>query len=415
MPILHSYETRRELLDLIASGASLAWSCRLLGVSQEAGKAWWDKACPMTLELISGARGGLAGTSAPSDPTPDPDPDPTAARRQRRMLTSEDRAVIEAGVKQELSYAAIGSLIGRDKGVVWREVARNKGVGGAYWAPVAHRAAHQRRRRPKSFRLVDNTGLCRIITEWMDQGWSPKLIATVLKQDHPHSIMDRVSHETIYQALYVQTRGQLRSDLHRCLSLQRERRKKRPTTGTENARGQRYRDAFKIKDRPAEVEDRAVPGHWEGDLILGAGNTSAVGTLVERTTRFTILLHLPGRHDAESVAEAMIAEMSKLPQHLRQSLTWDRGSEMARYERIQLDLGLPVYFCDPHKPWQRGSNENTNRLLRFWLPKGTDLSTHTAQDLARIAATLNKRPRPTLNMQTPAQALDQLLANPAAA
>jgi IS30 family transposase len=158
-----------------------------------------------------------------------------------------------------------------------------------------------------------------------------------------------------------------------------------------------------------------VPGHWEGDLVCGAANGSAVGTLVERSTRFTILLHLPGRHDAESVAEAMIREMSKLPEHLRRSLTWDRGTELAEYRDIQLALAMPVYFCDPHSPWQRGSNENTNRLLRHWLEKGTDLSIHTAEDLARIAGTLNARPRPTLDMQTPAQALAALLANPAAA
>jgi IS30 family transposase len=158
-----------------------------------------------------------------------------------------------------------------------------------------------------------------------------------------------------------------------------------------------------------------VPGHWEGDLVLGTGGTSAVGTLVERATRFTILLHLPGRHDAESVAAAMIREMGDLPEHLRRSLTWDRGTELARYDKIQLDLQMPIYFCDPQSPWQRGTNENTNRLLRHWLTKGTDLSRFTAADLRRIAASLNARPRPTLDLQTPAQALDKLLTNPAAA
>ena len=246
----------------------------------------------------------------------------------------------------------------------------------------------------------------------MDQGWSPKLIARVLEQDHPHMIMDRVSHETIYQALYVQTRGQLRKDLHRQLSLKRARRKPREQTQRPCTR---YREAFKISQRPAEADDRAVPGHWEGDLILGTGNTSAVGTLVERSTRFTILLHLPGRHDADRVAAAMVREMSQLPEYLRRSLTWDRGVELMQYPRIQLELGMPVYFCDPHSPWQRGTNENTNRLLRHWLQKGTDLSHFTVEDLRRIAASLNQRPRPTLDMQTPAQALAALLAEPAAA
>ncbi|WP_035812738.1 IS30 family transposase, partial [Jiangella gansuensis] len=203
-----------------------------------------------------------------------------------------------------------------------------------------------------------------------------------------------------------------RRDLHRQLSLQRAARRPRTAGKRESSP---YREAFTIRQRPAEVADRAVPGHWEGDLIVGAGNASAVGTLVERTTRFTMLLHLPQRHDAASVAAVMINQMRGLPDHLRRSLTWDRGTELADYQRIQLDLDMPVYFCDPRSPWQRGSNENTNRLLRFWLTKGSDLSTHTAADLDRIAATLNQRPRPTLDLKTPAQALAELLANPAAA
>jgi transposase, IS30 family len=320
--------------------------------------------------------------------------------------------VIAAGVDAGWTQARIGAAIGRDKSVICREVARNKGADGSYWGPVAHRAAHERRKRPKEFRLVENPGLCRWIEKWMDEGWSPGLISSVLKVKHPHNIMDRVSHEVIYQALYVQTRGGLRADLHRQLSLKRAQRK---TRGTGRGGGNIYTEAFKIADRPTEADDRAVPGHWEGDLIMGAGNTSAVGTLVERSTRFTILLHLPGRHDAGSVAEAMIREMGHLPEHLRRSITWDRGSELADYAEIQLALKAPVFFCDPHAPWQRGTNENTNRLLRFWLEKGTDLSTHTAADLARIAATLNRRPRPTLDLQTPAERLKTLLTNPAAA
>jgi IS30 family transposase len=325
-------------------------------------------------------------------------------------LTSEDRAVIAAGVRQHLSYRQIGDLIGRTGSVIWREVTRNKGPDGSYWAPLAHRVAHEQRRRPKTFKLVEQPALCGRIEEWMDQGWSPKLIASVLAADHPPGSMGRVSHETIYQALYVQTRGTLRADLHKQLSLKRSARRCR--SGTQRGASP-YREAFKISQRPAEVEDRAVPGHWEGDLILGTANGSAVGTLVERSTRFTILLHLPGRHDAESVADAMIKEMRQLPEHLRRSITWDRGTELAAYQRIQLKLGAPVYFCDPHSPWQRGTNENTNRLLRFWLEKGSDLSVHTAQDLDRIAATLNRRPRPTLDLQTPAQRLEALLTRAA--
>ena len=321
--------------------------------------------------------------------------------------------MIAVGLMCGCSYAQIGRLIRRNKSVVCREVARHRGPDRSYWASVAHRAAHERRRRPKAFKLLNNPGLCRRIETWMDDGWSPCLIAKVLRADAGSNMMDRVSHETIYRALYVQTRGGLRADLHRQLSLKRRQRKPH---GAADGRGKSlYREAFTIRERPAEVADRAVPGHWEGDLILGTANGSAVGTLVERSTRFVILLHLPGRHDAASLAEAMIREMSKLPEHLRRSLTWDRGTELGEYRHIQLQLDMPVYFCDPHSPWQRGSNENTNRLLRHWLEKGTDLSQHTAADLARIAATLNARPRPTLNMQTPAQALDALLTNPAAA
>jgi IS30 family transposase len=406
MPKVLSFETRDELLDLVCGGCPITVAAGLVGVSWDGASSVWAQSGVMGLKIVAGARGGLAG--AP----PLRCPGDERAGRVRRPLTSEDRAVIAAGLRQELTYHRIGELIGRDKSVVWREVARNKGPDGSYHGPVAHRAAHEHRKRDKEFRLLANPGLCRYVETQMDLGWSPRLIAEVLKQDHPGMIMDRVSHETIYQALYVQTRGGLRADLHRKLSLKRRQRKPRGSDGRGKAI---YAEAFTISQRPAEAADRAVPGHWEGDLIMGTGNASAVGTLVERATRFTILLHLPGRHDAESVAEAMIREMGKLPEHLRRSITWDRGTELADYAQIQMALQAPVFFCDPHSPWQRGTNENTNRLLRFWLEKGTDLSVHTAQDLARIAATLNKRPRPTLDLDTPAERMAQLLAKPAAA
>ena len=326
----------------------------------------------------------------------------------------QQRHLAQRAGRRAPSLASIGALIGRDKSVISREIARNTGPDGSYYGALAHRQASQKRRRPKAFRLVENPVLCRRVEAWMDVGWSPKLIATVLRGDHPRTIMDRVSHKTIYQALYVQTRGSLRQDLARQLSTARQARK--PHGSSDRRAKSPYREAFKISQRPAEVADRAVPGHWEGDLILGTANRSAVGTLVERSTRFVILLHLPDRHDAESVAEAMIREMGKLPAHLRRSLTWDRGTEMAGYRDIQVALDdMPVHFCDPHSPWQRGTNENTNRLLRFWLTKGTDLSIHTANDLARIAATLNQRPRPTLDLKTPAQALAERLSDPTAA
>ncbi|HEX8861234.1 MAG TPA: IS30 family transposase [Actinomycetes bacterium] len=403
------YEVREEFFDLVCSGMPLQVAGAAVGVSQTSALAWWKASGLMERVIEIGRCGGLSGT-APQRVPGGVGPDERA--RQRRPLSSEDRSVIAAGLRMELSYARIGALIGRNKSVVCREVARNRGRDGCYWAPVAHRAAHERRRRAKPFRLIENPALCRRIEAWMDQGWSPKLIAMVLAQDHPRGSMGRVSHETIYQALYVQTRGRLRADLHKQLSTKRRQRIPR---GTARPGSTRYAQAFKISARPPEVADRAVPGHWEGDLILGTGCGSAIGTLVERSTRFTILLHLPERHDADTVAAAMIREMRKLPEHLRRSLTWDRGVEMAHYADIQVKLAMPIYFCDPHSPWQRGTGENTNRLLRFWFEKGTDLSVHTATDLRRVAATLNKRPRPTLDLRTPAQALNELLANPAAA
>ena len=399
-------DMRDRLLGLVCAGRSLHGAAVEVGVSVSTAWRWWAQCGRMELEVAHGRHGGLLA------PTPHPVPGAGACRR---ALTSEDRAVIGVGRRQGLSCAAIGVLIGRDRSVVWREVHRNAGADGQYRGSVADRVAAHHRRRPKPFKLVQDRSLCARIEAWMDQGWSPRLIARVLGQEHPHAIMERVSHETIYQALYVQGRGHLRQDLHRQLSTKRPRRRPRTGPNGTTRANSPYREAFTISQRPAEVADRAVPGHWEGDLVIGTGGTSAVGTLVERSTRFTILLHLPGRHDADSVAAAMIREMSDLPEQLRRSLTWDRGTELARYDKIQLDLAMPVYFCDPHSPWQRGTNENTNRLLRHWLTKGTDLSRFTAADLRRIAASLNARPRPTLNMQTPAQALDQLLTTPAAA
>jgi transposase, IS30 family len=326
-----------------------------------------------------------------------------------RRLSWAERMEIMRGRDRGVSYAEIARRIGRDKAVVWREVQRNRSPDGDYHAGMAHSRATQRARRPKPFKLSDPT-LCHDITEWMDQGWSPKLIAEMLAKSYPDEKLRRVSQETIYQCLYVQTRGNLRADLHKCLSTRRSARQKRDRS---DRRGNHYYEAFTISDRPAEVEDRAVPGHWEGDLIMGATGCGAIGTLVERKTRFTMLLHLPDRHDAETVAAAMIEAMQDLPAHLRRTITWDRGPELAGYRDIQLQLNAPVYFCDPHSPWQRGTNENTNRLLRFWFAKGSDLRVHSKADLRRVQDMLNKRPRPTLNLDTPADRLNTLLTQAA--
>lgn len=399
--MVFSVEARDQFLDLVCAGFSLKAAAAQVGASVGSGTNWWRQSGRMELTIDLGRSGGLAG------PAPAAVPGRRSGRRTgRRPLSSEDRAVIQAAHRQGLSYAAIGVLIGRDKSVICREVARNASTDGGYYGQVAHRAAAVRRRRPKPLKLVERPGLCRRIEAWLDQGWSPGLIAEVLAAEHGADHTDRVSHETIYQALYVQTRGLLRADLHRQLSLKRRQRVPR---ARDRRASSPYREAFTIAQRPAEVEDRAVPGHWEGDLIVGPQSRSAIGTLVERSTRFTILLHLPDRHDANTVAEAMIREMRHLPEHLRRSITWDRGVELADYARIQTALDATLFFCDPHSPWQRGTNENTNRLLRFWFAKGTDLSGHTAQDLRRVADTLNRRPRPTLNLDTPATRLHTLL------
>ncbi len=391
-----SFEVRESFYSAVCvGGVSLNEAARRVGVASSCAVAWWRQAGLMDMKPRGGHLGGLG--VGPLVPSP-------GSGRLRRALTLHDRRVISKALGWGMSYTMIGVLLERNRSVIWREVDRHRTPDGHYYPSVAHLVATLVRARPKAFKLVVNESLCRRIEEHMDDGWSPQLIARTLAAEGTAK-MDRVSHETIYRALYVQTRGALRKDLYKKLSLRRAARKARGVPRQKSL----YRDAFTIRQRPPEVADRAVPGHWEGDLILGAGNGSAVGTLVERTTRFVILLHLPGNHDADTVAAAMVREMSKLPGHLRRSITWDRGTELARYADIQLDLQTPIYFCDPHAPWQRGSNENTNRLLRFWLPKGSDLSVFSAEDLDQIAAKLNARPRPTLDMRTPAHDLNELL------
>ena len=241
---------------------------------------------------------------------------------------------------------------------------------------------------------------------WLEQRWSPEQISVMLREQFAGEPEMQVSHETIYQAIYVQGRGALRRELAVCLRTGRALRRPRRTAGERRGR---IPGMVMISERPAEVADRAVPGHWEGDLIMGAGNRSAIGTLVERSTRYCLLLHLPGRRDAATVAAAMTETMSELPAHLWRSLTWDQGSEMARHAEITLATGLDIYFCDPHSPWQRGSNENTNGLLRQYFPKGTDLAVHDQAALDRVAAELNGRPRQTLGWMTPAEKMTELL------
>jgi transposase, IS30 family len=320
-------------------------------------------------------------------------------------LTLADREEITIGLHGGESFTAIAARLGKAVSTVSREVAANGGRDG-YRAWRAHQRAREQARRPKAPKLA-RPELAVQVMAWLEQWWSPVQISRRLRVEHPGDPMMHVSHETIYQALYVQGRGELRRELARCLRTGRAKR--RPRGRGENT-GQ-IRDMVMISERPAEAEDRAVPGHWEGDLIIGGNLKSAVGTLVERSTRYVLLLHLPGGRDAHLVEQAMRKAIGTLPAELARTITWDQGKEMAYHADFTIATGIPVYFCDPHKPWQRGSNENTNGLLRQYLPKGTDLSVHSAEDLVQIARSLNNRPRKTLGFMTPSEKLAELLAH----
>jgi IS30 family transposase len=375
-----------------------------------------------------------------------------------RYLSFAEREEIAIHNAQGCGVRAIARLVGRSPSTVSRELRRNAATRGGlleYRATTAQWHAHRRAMRPKVAKLAANAALRRYVQErlggavtaadgtavqgpnvhWIGRrhgrrkhrrwasSWSPEQIAKRLRVDYPDDQSMRVSHEAIYQALYVQGRGALRREVTACLRTGRALRVPRART---RGRGKGFvTPEVMISERPAEVGDRAVPGHWEGDLILGL-DSSAIGTLVERTTRFTMLLHLPrmeghgdgprtkngpalAGHGAEAVRDAIAASIVRLPEELRRSLTWDQGAEMAEHAQLRIDTGLAVYFCDPQSPWQRATNENTNGLLRQYFPKGTDLSQHRPDDLAAVAATLNRRPRKTLAWRTPAEALDELV------
>jgi IS30 family transposase len=373
-----------------------------------------------------------------------------------RYLSFAEREEIALLRAQGCGVRGIARRLGRSPSTISRELRRNAATRGGrleYRASTAQWHADRRAQRPKQAKLAANAELRRYVQDrlsgavqrpdgiafagpavrWIGRrhgrrkdrrwakSWSPEQIANRLRVDFPDDESMRISHEAIYQSLYVQGRGALRRELTACLRTGRALRVPRARA----RRGKSFvTDQVLISERPAEAEDRAVPGHWEGDLILGLGS-SAIGTLVERATRFTMLLHLPpmgghegprvkngpalAGHGAEAVRDAIAGTITTLPEQLRRSLTWDQGAEMAEHAKLRIDTGLPVYFCDPRSPWQRGTNENTNGLLRQYFPKGTDLSRHGAEDLAAVAATLNSRPRKTLGWRTPAEALNEYL------
>lgn len=324
-----------------------------------------------------------------------------------RYLSHAEREEIAVLHAQRVSAREIGRRIGRPHTTVSRELARNSNQDGTYRALVAQQRAECRARRPKPGKLAANPRLrAFVVAKLVGQQWSPEQISQDLRMEFPDDVSMRCCHETIYRSLYVQGRGELRRELARHLRTQRTQRK--PQHRPERRKG-RLVDTIHISQRPAEAEDRAVPGHWEGDLILGKAGGSAIGTLVERSTRFVMLVHLPKRRTAEDFAEALVPVLRTLPEQLRRSLTWDQGKEMALHKQIAFEADIDLFFCDPRSPWQRGSNENTNGLLRQYFPKNVSLRQFTPDDLAEVARKLNTRPRETLGWVTPAQRLEELL------
>ena len=416
----------------IAKGLSSEDAALSVGVSSPVGSRWFREA------------GGMRPI--------------TSAPLSGRYLSPAEREEIAILVAKGCGVREIARQIKRDPGTISRELRRNAATrpdSSGYRAITAQWHADRRAKRPKVAKLAANEALRSYVQDRLaglitrpdgtevpgptvrfigrrhgrrqdrrwGKSWSPEQISHRLKIDFPDDENMRISHEAIYQALYIQGRGALRRELVACLRTGRALRVPRART---QGRGRKFvTPEVLISERPAEVEDRAVPGHWEGDLIIGL-DKSAIGTLVERTTRFTMLLHLPpmdghgeqprvkngpplAGHGAEAVRDAIATTIGTLPDQLRRSLTWDQGAEMAQHAQLRIDTGLAIYFCDPHSPWQRGTNENTNGLLRQYFPKGTDLSKHHPDDLAAVAAALNSRPRKTLDWRTPAEALDQLL------
>jgi len=429
-------ENRRRFWAAIALGLSSEDAAIGAGVSQPVGFRWFREAGGMPPKI-------LGRSSKP---------------RSERYLSFAEREEIALLRAQGFGVRETAQRLGRDASTISRELRHNAATrcgGLEYRATTAQWHAERAARRPKPAKLAANATLQKYVQDrlagevagpvgvavrgpavpWKrrrhgrrqhrrwGKAWSPEQITRRLRLDFPGDETMRISHEAIYQALYVQGRGALRRELTACLRTGRALRVPRARS---RGRGKSHvTPEIMISERPAEVADRAVPGHWEGDLILGLGS-SAIGTLVERTTRFTLLLHLPrmpghgdgdrvkngpalAGHGAEAVCGAITRTIRTVPQQLRRSLTWDQGAELSQHAQLRIDTGVQVYFCDPHSPWQRGTNENTNGLLRQYFPKGTDLSAHSAKALAAVAATLNSRPRKTLEWRTPAEAFDELL------
>ena len=325
---------------------------------------------------------------------------------QGRCLTFSEREEIALCRAAGESMRAIAARLGRSPSTISRELQRNSGCAEQYRATTAHAMAYERASRPKLAKLATNLALRAKVEQDLQHRYSPEQIAGRLRREFPADPEMWVSTETIYQSLYVQSRGALRRDLARCLRTGRALRRPCRQPGQ---RKNRIPDMINVSQRPAEAADRAVPGHWEGDLIIGKGNLTAIGTLVERTTGYTMLMHLPDGYKPEQVRDALAAKIQTLPDVLRASLTWDQGPEMRDWKHVSVAADIEIYFCDPHAPWQRATNENTNGLLRQYFPKGTDLSIHSAIDLDWVATELNDRPRKRLAFSKPIEEIRALL------
>lgn len=389
MPQPKSKAVRRKYFRLLSKGMTTTEACESVGVNRRTGCTWRQE-----------ARGEKRKRPRSQSKVKSPSIGQGGGR-----LNQDDRLTIADMLIHKASNVEIAESLGCSPATISREIARNC-VGEKYYPHKAQKLCEARSLRPKATKISKSPELRDFIEAELNSWSSPEQISAMLKtQFHGRAEM-QVVHETIYQALYVQGRGELRRDLAKCLRTGRAKRKPQRRPGE---RLPRFTEMTMISERPAEADDRAVPGHWEGDLIIGRGQQSAIGTLVERSTRYVLLVHLPKGRTADAMASALAETMKRLPEQLKRSLAWDQGSEMSQHRAFSIAADIPVYFCDPGSPWQRGSNENTNGLLRQYFPKGTDLSVHSRDDLDWVEMSLNSRVRKTLGWDTPAHRLASLL------
>ncbi len=393
-------EKRAEFVRLIGAGVSVSEACRRVGVHRRTGMRWRHG---RTVITVSGEKRHYPSVIMPSGRQLPP-----------RFLSEEERVQLADLRRRGFGVRTIAAELGRSPSTVSRELRRNSDSSSGHYRPfAAQRLAVDRRARPGRGKLLGDQVLREFVQSRLGKRWSPEQISQALREEYPEDRNRHLALETIYQAIYRPDLGGLCRELAPVLRTKRRRR--RPHRRADARRVGALVGMRMLEERSPEAQARTVPGHWEGDLIVGTDNRSAIGTVVDRCTRFVLLLHLPdGRHTAEAVREALVLAMNDLPPGLRRSLAWDQGREMALHVQIAAALSMPVFFCDPHSPWQRGTNENTNGLLRDYFPKGTDLRGHTAEDLVAVAAELNARPRKTLDWQTPQTRLEAFLTRTSA-